>query len=117
MRSAEDWARAQGCLEMASDALINNEGSLRAHEALGFEIVDRCSLPQPMHRNGSLRGSACLRSQRRDSNSAIAPTAVGFQVDLHDWPRSGIAIACATLSDVLQRRPDWSTSTNNRMDI
>ena len=31
MRSAEDWARAQGCLEMASDALIDNEGSHRAH--------------------------------------------------------------------------------------
>jgi aminoglycoside 6'-N-acetyltransferase I len=42
MRSAEGWARAQGCLEMASDALIDNEGSQRAHEALDFEIVDRC---------------------------------------------------------------------------
>jgi aminoglycoside 6'-N-acetyltransferase I len=42
MRSAEDWARAQGCLEMASDAWIDNQGSQRAHEALGFEIVDRC---------------------------------------------------------------------------
>jgi aminoglycoside 6'-N-acetyltransferase I len=42
MRSAEDWARAQGCLEIASDALIDNEGSQRAHEALGFDVVDRC---------------------------------------------------------------------------
>jgi aminoglycoside 6'-N-acetyltransferase I len=42
MRSAEDWARAQGCFEMASDALIDNEGSQRAHEALGFNVVDRC---------------------------------------------------------------------------
>jgi len=42
MRSAEDWARAQGCLEMASDALIDNEESQRAHEALGFDVVDRC---------------------------------------------------------------------------
>jgi aminoglycoside 6'-N-acetyltransferase I len=42
MRTAEDWARAQGCLEMASDALIDNEPSQRAHEALGFDIVDRC---------------------------------------------------------------------------
>jgi aminoglycoside 6'-N-acetyltransferase I len=42
MRSAEDWARAQGCLEMASDTWIDNEGSQRAHEALGFEVVDRC---------------------------------------------------------------------------
>lgn len=42
MRSAEKWARAQGCLEMASDALIDNDLSQRAHEALGFELVDRC---------------------------------------------------------------------------
>jgi aminoglycoside 6'-N-acetyltransferase I len=42
MHSAEDWARAQGCLEMASDALIDNEESLRAHKALGFDVVDRC---------------------------------------------------------------------------
>jgi aminoglycoside 6'-N-acetyltransferase I len=42
MRSAEVWARAHGCHEMASDALIDNEGSHRAHEALGFDVVDRC---------------------------------------------------------------------------
>jgi aminoglycoside 6'-N-acetyltransferase I len=42
MRAAEDWAREQGCIEMASDALIDNELSQRAHEALGFEVVDRC---------------------------------------------------------------------------
>jgi aminoglycoside 6'-N-acetyltransferase I len=42
MRAAEDWARAQGCFEMASDALISNQTSQRAHEALGFEVVDRC---------------------------------------------------------------------------
>ena len=42
MHAAEEWARAQGCLEMASDALIDNAGSEGAHTALGFEIVDRC---------------------------------------------------------------------------
>jgi aminoglycoside 6'-N-acetyltransferase I len=42
MRAAEEWARAQGCVEMASDALIDNAPSQRAHEALGFEVVDRC---------------------------------------------------------------------------
>jgi aminoglycoside 6'-N-acetyltransferase I len=42
MRSAEDRARAQGCLEMASEALIDNVGSQRAHQALGFDVVDRC---------------------------------------------------------------------------
>jgi aminoglycoside 6'-N-acetyltransferase I len=42
MRAAEEWARTQGCLEMASDALIDNDESQLAHEALGFEVVDRC---------------------------------------------------------------------------
>ena len=42
MLSAEDWARQQKAIEMASDALITEEGSLRAHSALGFEVVDRC---------------------------------------------------------------------------
>ena len=41
LRAAEDWARAQGCAEMASDAEIDNEVSHRAHAALGFEEVGR----------------------------------------------------------------------------
>jgi aminoglycoside 6'-N-acetyltransferase I len=42
MRAAEGWARAQGCLEMASNTLMDNDASQLAHEALGFEVVDRC---------------------------------------------------------------------------
>jgi aminoglycoside 6'-N-acetyltransferase I len=42
MQAAEEWARARGCVEMASDTWIDNLGSQRAHEALGFEVVDRC---------------------------------------------------------------------------
>jgi aminoglycoside 6'-N-acetyltransferase I len=41
LRAAEDWARGQGCVEIASDAQIENEVSQRAHEALGFEIASR----------------------------------------------------------------------------
>jgi aminoglycoside 6'-N-acetyltransferase I len=41
-KAAEDWAREHGCVEMASDALIDNAQSQRAHEALGFDVVDRC---------------------------------------------------------------------------
>lgn len=40
--AAEDWARRQGCLEIASDTWLDNEGSIRAHRALGYEEVDRC---------------------------------------------------------------------------
>jgi aminoglycoside 6'-N-acetyltransferase I len=42
MKAAEDWAREQGCSEMASDALVDNRLSQDAHAALGFEVVDRC---------------------------------------------------------------------------
>ena len=40
--AGEDWARLQGCTEIASDTWLDNLQSQRAHEALGFEIVDRC---------------------------------------------------------------------------
>lgn len=39
---AEEWARNQGCVEMASDTWIDHTTSQKAHEALGFEVVDRC---------------------------------------------------------------------------
>jgi len=40
--AAEDWARSQGCIEMASDTWIDHELSQRAHTALGYQEVDRC---------------------------------------------------------------------------
>jgi aminoglycoside 6'-N-acetyltransferase I len=36
-----DWAKARGCRELASDALLDNEASQRAHRALGFEETER----------------------------------------------------------------------------
>jgi aminoglycoside 6'-N-acetyltransferase I len=42
MRGAEDWARSQGCLEMGSDTWIDDERSQLSHQALGFQVVDRC---------------------------------------------------------------------------
>jgi aminoglycoside 6'-N-acetyltransferase I len=42
MKTAEDWARSQGCCEVASDTWIDHDSSQRAHEAMGFEVVDRC---------------------------------------------------------------------------
>ncbi len=40
--TAEAWGRARGCVEMASDTWIDHQTSQRAHEALGFAVVDRC---------------------------------------------------------------------------
>jgi aminoglycoside 6'-N-acetyltransferase I len=37
--AAEEWARAQGCAEFASDAEAANEASASAHRALGFTDV------------------------------------------------------------------------------
>jgi aminoglycoside 6'-N-acetyltransferase I len=42
MVAAEAWSREQGARELGSDTWLDSEGSQRAHEALGFEVVDRC---------------------------------------------------------------------------
>jgi aminoglycoside 6'-N-acetyltransferase I len=42
MHAAEGWARAQGCRELASDTWLDHHVAQRAHEALGFDVVDRC---------------------------------------------------------------------------
>jgi aminoglycoside 6'-N-acetyltransferase I len=39
LRAAEDWGRAQGCTEFASDTEPDNANSSAAHLALGFEDV------------------------------------------------------------------------------
>jgi len=39
LAAAEDWARAQGCQEFASDTQPDNTVSAAAHRALGFEEV------------------------------------------------------------------------------
>jgi len=42
MAAAEEWARSRGAKEIASDTWADNAASQLAHQALGFEIVDRC---------------------------------------------------------------------------
>ena len=39
--AAEQWGRDQGLREIASDALIENDVSIMAHKALGYEEVER----------------------------------------------------------------------------
>lgn len=41
LKVAEQWARSQGCTEMASDAVIDIELSQKVHQRLGFEVVER----------------------------------------------------------------------------
>jgi len=42
VEAAEEWASGQGCKEIASDTWIDNKTSQRAHEAMGYQVVDRC---------------------------------------------------------------------------
>ena len=39
--AAEEWGASQGCLEVASDTWLDNEGSQAAHLKLGFEEAER----------------------------------------------------------------------------
>lgn len=41
METAERWACERGFAAIASDALLDNETSHAAHQALGFEIIER----------------------------------------------------------------------------
>lgn len=41
VHAAEDWARAKGCSEMASDTWLENAVSIRAHEKLGYREAER----------------------------------------------------------------------------
>lgn len=39
--AGEEWARKAGCVEMASDAEVDNVGGIHAHKQIGYEEVDR----------------------------------------------------------------------------
>ena len=41
LRACEDWARAKGCTEFASDCELSNTESIRFHGAVGFEEANR----------------------------------------------------------------------------
>ena len=41
VKTAEQWARRQGCIEMASDALLENTASHAMHRTLGFAETER----------------------------------------------------------------------------
>jgi aminoglycoside 6'-N-acetyltransferase I len=41
LREVERWARAAGCRELASDALLDNVAAHSVHRALGFDETER----------------------------------------------------------------------------
>lgn len=81
--AAEEWARARGCRELASDADIGNEAGQQAHRALGFEEVGRNvhyrrSISPPPETE-SLPTLAPVREER--------PPVLAVGVDLIEIPR------------------------------
>ena len=40
-KECEDWAKARGCSEFASDCELNNEASLNFHLSIGFKETNR----------------------------------------------------------------------------
>lgn len=40
---AEQWSREQGAVEIASDTWLDHQLSIDAHQALGYEVVERCT--------------------------------------------------------------------------
>jgi aminoglycoside 6'-N-acetyltransferase I len=48
VETAERWARSRGCIEMASNATLENIVSLQAHGRLGYREVEKliCFLKQ-----------------------------------------------------------------------
>ncbi len=83
--AAEEWARARGCRELASDADIANEAGQQAHRALGFEEVGRSvhyrRAISPPPQAGPTTAPAPGREERR----SVPALAVG--VDLVEIPR------------------------------
>jgi aminoglycoside 6'-N-acetyltransferase I len=67
MESAERWARRFGCREVASDALLENRVSERAHHALGFATTDRL-----IHFRKTLRGPI-LRKATTNERASLKP--------------------------------------------
>jgi aminoglycoside 6'-N-acetyltransferase I len=66
--AAERWARDQGHTELASDAVLDNHGSERAHLALGFEEVERA-----IHFRKDLRPPTEGNADREPDQSTRSP--------------------------------------------
>ena len=67
--AAENWARAKGCFEMASDARVENEVSAKAHRRIGYREVHRL-----VHFRRGLTPSIRRPSRPRKAARAGAPT-------------------------------------------
>jgi molybdopterin synthase catalytic subunit/GNAT superfamily N-acetyltransferase len=83
VRAGEDWARQQGCVEMASDCETPNHVSAMAHHRLGYSSPDKCTLLRKPLTSGPIAG--------QDDFIAIVPYKlwVGTAAKLVTDPRAG----------------------------
>jgi aminoglycoside 6'-N-acetyltransferase I len=65
VEAAEAWARSCGYAEIASDCHLENDVSLKAHTALGFQVVERL-----IHFRKSLADRAQSVASRKPIESA-----------------------------------------------
>ncbi|HEY7728074.1 MAG TPA: GNAT family N-acetyltransferase, partial [Candidatus Eisenbacteria bacterium] len=69
MAAGETWARGAGCVEFASDALLENGRSHLAHRALGFQEVERIvCFRKPLPGPRVERGARGARAEREDGS-------------------------------------------------
>ena len=79
IEAAERWTVAQGLTELASDVEIDNEGSLRAHAALGFDetfrVVQFLKRVGPESKSGRIRPPTDRKSCREATADDLAALA------------------------------------------
>jgi len=73
--AAEAWAREQGYQEIASDAVLNNLDSHRAHQRLGYQETDRVvvfrKVIEPARRGLTLQGIDHVALAVKDVNASV----------------------------------------------
>ena len=113
--AAEEWARARGLTEMASDSLIENEISIKAHDALGYEEVERIvcfrrSLTIVVAAFGLLTG--CSDSKQEQNTQADTASVVFTQI-YQAGPDNEVSHVDFAIGRQ-QYRLSWSDSTLDR---
>lgn len=112
--AAEQWAVAQGCREMASDAHPENKASLDAHKALGFEESSRA-----VHLRKWLTGANGTAAERRCTTRQRTRIVLegGRPVDRHcPADRAGTPEAAAPEGEDVVRRLNAEASGALRLD-
>ena len=111
--AVEQWARAQGCSELASDAALGNRASHRVHRALGFDETERvvyfrkalASAPTPATPARPIRLYGSQGSGSAAVEAALQMCGLRFRrVDAATW-KPASALAALGRANALQQIP------------